>query len=444
MPRLVTSPEEHSIRFNEWKGYIENMSDFERPYSIVSNMSDKELDSKNKYTRFMSYTREWLYAILKANRGGATLSLRPSEYDYLETYDAELKKGWFKKIMNVKSGDDLGFKFPRASGEHGDICTYDAFMPAYRALKESFEKRSVWQWFTNHSQYTAERDAIKAIEGTMMALTGGSKEDINAAYNEYCQQFPSYEPEAIKEMTKEFDARPKIKVPVSESMTTKFRDIERYSSFERNLRRNIRDALKDVDSDAYNLSRRLLDMTSDSTIHHICDEIDKATPMGPEYEENAAKRATKSLFNTTCRILVHGNVSTKESFLKAQKITDIMLQSCLPSLFKDGKYAYLANNYIVSSKENLKDMINSYSSFYSRIEDKDSLVKELYNEFHNIKEPDVAPKTEPAPQTEAVVEKNEVKARLDLSAEFGEKANVEKSPEIKETDAPVVDTAKVN
>jgi hypothetical protein len=67
MPKFVTSPAEHSLRFNDWNGYIENMSEFEIPYSLTYEMDETEIESKNKYTRFMAFTREWLYAVVRNN-----------------------------------------------------------------------------------------------------------------------------------------------------------------------------------------------------------------------------------------------------------------------------------------------------------------------------------------------------------------------------------------
>ena len=112
MPKFVTSPTEHSLRFNDWNRYIENMSEFEIPYSVESGMAEKEIESKSKYTRFMAFTREWIYEVVKASHRGPNSSLRKSEYDYLSTSDTYIEDGWLKKIMKVKNGKDLNFEFP--------------------------------------------------------------------------------------------------------------------------------------------------------------------------------------------------------------------------------------------------------------------------------------------------------------------------------------------
>mgnify|MGYP006923249379 CR=1 FL=1 len=68
---------------------------------------------------------------------------------------------------------------------------YDTFMPAYRALSESFARRSIFQWIFNHAQYTAERDAIRGLRGLMMCLTAKTSEELRLEYNSYREKAPA-------------------------------------------------------------------------------------------------------------------------------------------------------------------------------------------------------------------------------------------------------------
>ena len=439
MPRFVTSPEEHSIRYNQWKGFVENMSDFVRPDSLTNDMSEKELESNNKYTRFMSYTREWISAVVTASYGGATRSLRSSEYDFLDVNDTTPDEKWFSKIMKVKDGEELGFDFPRLYSKKESVCAYDAFMPAYRALKESFEKRSIWQWFTNHAQYTAERDAIKALEGTMIALTRGTKADIKTAYEEYCSQLPNYEPDTISNLTKEFESQPMFRVPVSSSLVNKYKSICNQGDFDRNLRNQIFEVIKDIDSSRNGLAFRMADSYAHTRMPGVCGRIDEVTPEGPEAVDREFKRLVGRIFTTSFSLLAGAGANFKDAVIKAQKITDITFKSGVPSLCKDGQYADLANNYVISNKEVLNSLVMGVSTF-TNIENKEALLEEIYNELNNVKEPEPAP----APETKKVEQIDSAKERLDLSADLGENKEVEKSPEIKETSAPVVAQEKVN
>jgi hypothetical protein len=56
-----------------------------------------------------------------------------------------------------------------------------SLLPAYRVLKESFDNRRWYEWIFNHSQYTAERDNIKALSGLITSLTGMTKDDLDDA-----------------------------------------------------------------------------------------------------------------------------------------------------------------------------------------------------------------------------------------------------------------------
>lgn len=55
------------------------------------------------------------------------------------------------------------------------------FFPAYRALSESFARRPFWQWFTRHSEYVAERDALKVMKNLIKSVTLMNDKELNTA-----------------------------------------------------------------------------------------------------------------------------------------------------------------------------------------------------------------------------------------------------------------------
>ena len=75
---------------------------------------------------------------------------------------------------------------------------YGVFMPAYRAIKERFDKRSIFQWIFNHEQYVAERDSIKALSAIMTTLTGDTMEQLDAALKENQNVMPSSDKEKLE------------------------------------------------------------------------------------------------------------------------------------------------------------------------------------------------------------------------------------------------------
>ena len=372
------------------------MSEFDIHYSVAYGMKEKEIESKNKYTRFMAFTREWLCSVLETQNDGQT------EYEYFETDGKRLKDGWFKKIMKVKNGKEPGFDFPRANGPEYITCVYDTFMPAYRALKESFGKRSIWQWFTNHAQYTAERDAIKAIEGTMMALTGEAKESIDGAYGEYCKQVPNYEPKTVDQMEKVFEAQPKVRVPVRDSQRIQYEKVVNEHGFDRQLRSAVYEEMRRWDTmDELRVSSALRIAGSfDISMSNFANQIDWATVESPEEVARQAENQARSTFYGIFGRLRRDYVPAKDALIIAQKITDIALKAHFPSLFKDGKYANLADNYILGDKERFTAVVNHFDSSDLRVDDREAFANEVYNEFHNIKES--APNTEPVAKTDAV------------------------------------------
>lgn len=458
MPRFVSSPEDHSIRYNDWKGYVADMSGFQLLRSMENNMSEKEVESKSKYTRFMAFTREWIYAVVRGNYG-ASGSLRKSEHDYLELTNVHLDDDWLKNIMKVKNGEKLGssFEFPTLMNKSEKDCVYDVFMPAYRALKESFDKRSIWEWFTNHSQYTAERDAIKALEGTMMALTRKGKEDIKTAYSEYCEQLPNYETETLDSATKEFEAMPKLRVPVSESQRTKYNQVTNQHGFDRKLRSDVYDAVKDIqnklDEMKVGIALKIVSTVSDH-MERLCNSIDEATVEGPQREAEVIERSLKFTFRAVFARLRNEYVGTKEALVKAQKIADIALKSHFPSLFVGGRHDALANNYITGNKEKLAEIVTGYSRdrSYIDVEDEGALIDEICNEVNKVNEP---AKTESAPikeeqtaiSNEAELNKNKdenIKEHVDVSADLAESNVTETSPKVEENDVPVIESVKLN
>lgn len=163
-----------------WEYRVELMDVFEMPGDY---RADKET---GKYARFVGYVKEWVGRVLEHNEN-------KDEFSRLD-YDAEdIPSNWWDVATKLGSGKQVINTFPQMEnmGAMRKGVIYNKFLPAYRALKESFDNRSIFQWIFNHSQYTAERDAIKALTGVMLGLTGDSVEDLNRQLADYQQRVPS-------------------------------------------------------------------------------------------------------------------------------------------------------------------------------------------------------------------------------------------------------------
>ena len=154
----------------------------------------KDYNSANKkgtYDRFTGFVSEFINRCL---RYGVNLNIPELEENRKHISSAnELKGNWWKRAIKAgkrstepSPSDDLPC-FGAYSKDDDQKGIISSFMPAYRAIKESYDKRSWFQWITNHSQYTAERDSLRALKGMMMALLEVDSEGLDEKYNAYCK-----------------------------------------------------------------------------------------------------------------------------------------------------------------------------------------------------------------------------------------------------------------
>ena len=193
MINLRSTANNHNQRADQWKARIENMEGIQIPYAfsnLVFRVGEERISNKGKYNSFIGYTKGWILGVVTGdeyaaehlpreeggNRSVSTVDMTPKWWDYA------IKAGKGGKIHN-----DMPKPFDRdESYEYEKSMVYDRMMPAYRAIRESFKSRPWYQWFTNHAQYTAERDAMYAIRGMLITLTGSTKAEFDEDYIQYC------------------------------------------------------------------------------------------------------------------------------------------------------------------------------------------------------------------------------------------------------------------
>ena len=148
-------------------------------------------NKKGTYDRFTGFVSEFINRCL---RYGMNLNIPELDEDRKHISSAkELEGNWWKRAIKAgkrstepSPSDDLPC-FGEYSKDADQKSIISSFMPAYRAIKESYDKRSWFQWITNHSQYTAERDSLRALKGMMMALLEVDSEGLDKKYNAYCK-----------------------------------------------------------------------------------------------------------------------------------------------------------------------------------------------------------------------------------------------------------------
>jgi len=177
-----------AINLNNWARRVSNMTDFVIPEQYPLQRGAK------KYDRFTGFVRCWVEELLATDveEGAGILESNQTIY-LLSTERSELMLDWWNVARQVGAGKNVENTLPRFydATEETKQHVYDTFLPAYRAIKESFQKRSIFQYIFNHSQYVAERDSLRALEGVIATLTGDGKEAIGARLDAYVAEIPS-------------------------------------------------------------------------------------------------------------------------------------------------------------------------------------------------------------------------------------------------------------
>ena len=185
-------------------------------YEAPTGQQYKFLEKKSGiYERLTGTVKGYLLSVMHgALTGIKEIDERPGMIYATGEFD---KKKWFDNAIKVGKGqnprpDLLQTLDQGETLEQSISLTKEQLLPAYRALKESFERRSFIQWIFNHDQYTAERDSYRAIRGVMMTLLDQTREEFDDTYEQYCKDVKSLlTPKEIKEETKESRRIAKLK-----------------------------------------------------------------------------------------------------------------------------------------------------------------------------------------------------------------------------------------
>ena len=167
---------------SEWEYRVQAMGIFEMPAYYKYNTS------LNKYDRFSGYVEE-LVARLVIGEAGR----RPDPFGDLDVDRESFPMEWWDNMIDVVDGKWVRNPIPqiRNASEADKKAVYDELIPAYRALKDSFDKRWWFEWIFNHDQYIAERESIKALKGVMLSLTGDTEDELNAALAKHREEVPT-------------------------------------------------------------------------------------------------------------------------------------------------------------------------------------------------------------------------------------------------------------
>ena len=200
--------DERRQRLADWESAVADMSAFEIP-------ADFEIKTHDKYDRFTGYLKEWVFCTLTTtSSSNYKYNLKHDiEDDMNDLYFADFifdvtddkKDEWWKNAIDVGRGKrGVENKLTRIKNVNPSDkeAVYGIFMPVYRAIKESFDKRSVFQWIFNHDQYVAERDSLRALKGIITTLTGATEQQLDARLAEDRDNIPTSNKEQFGEFFK--------------------------------------------------------------------------------------------------------------------------------------------------------------------------------------------------------------------------------------------------
>ena len=188
---------EFAQEINRWKSYLSNIENIPDDDVIIKNRNDF-------YERFTKHVKYWVedefgYFLSdqdkKLHRIGGSLQRTQESHDLSEQIGslmAPMDANWYSAAL---SGNEKTKGFlPHYPEQSQDAVNQrmdaireqvkSTFLPAYRALHESFSKRHFWQWITQHAQYTAERDALKVMKNVIKSVTNMTDSELKDALAE--------------------------------------------------------------------------------------------------------------------------------------------------------------------------------------------------------------------------------------------------------------------
>ena len=165
-----------------WKYKIEGMDFLDYPdgYNISR---EKDVPS-----RFIDFVSGFAVRLLSGEKTGLDyMSADEANFAGINYASEALPDGWWDIAKRVGEGKTTERTIPRLSlvTEEDKHIVYDAFLPAYRAMKESL---TIFKWIFDHDKYVAARESMKALSGLMQSLTGDTSAELNKAYKDYARE----------------------------------------------------------------------------------------------------------------------------------------------------------------------------------------------------------------------------------------------------------------
>ena len=397
---------EKAIELRNWESTVANMG------TIALNENYEYSNPKNKYYRFTDHMKCWIQGLLGFRQeDGHFLVMKEEDmtkeeksWQIVRVNSWALKTNWWEVALSGKGETKSPLPRMNYATSTEDVSLvkdqiYATFLPVYRALKESFDKRSVFQWIFNHRQYTAERDSLKVIKNIMLSLTTDSVEAFNERYEVYKVDLPT---SSITEINRIEKIRAKMseaalkgqeearreqaiedlkvireeqkKEEMQEIMQKKADELTMKDQFsicteDGNFKTKTTEDLKAAFAGKGNPALLKLMATSHvynpliAEVEKFCKEFDLAVENGLGKADIAkiVKEGVKNVFGVALNATKNLKVtSLKDRVEVAQKLTDIVLNGASPVAFKQNEYGAYAKGFVVcQNADAIREMLNS-------------------------------------------------------------------------------------
>ena len=372
-----------------WESRVANMNGFAIPerYELSG--------AKGKYARFTGFIEAWITEAFQHADDVISDDASLMQFGRLELDMSKIKDDWFKHAQNVAIGKETEANLPTTKENATDAdkkIIYDTFLPAYRAIKERFEKRSFWQFIFNHAQYVAERDSLRAIEGVVTTLTGEGKAGLEAAYAQYKIELPTSNTiEALAHESVRADVE-KVEAARAEEVAKEIAhqnaiEEEKQKEKEEIMAKNASDLTCEdqakvlFDDDGFKKSTEdsLLSAVDKSKFmakktiikpmlyapltfeamkfnqkydNYVADESSK------EELENMVAEQAKAMYKVAFTKLMAFKLDLKDRIVAAQKITDTILNSATPVAFNQKDFGKYGKNFALKDDEFIRGVIS--------------------------------------------------------------------------------------
>ena len=372
-----------------WESRVANMNGFAIPerYELSG--------AKGKYARFTGFVEMWITEAFQHADDVISDDASLMQFGRLELDMSKIKDDWFKHAQNVAIGKETEANLPTTKENATDAdkkIIYDTFLPAYRAIKERFEKRSFWQFIFNHAQYTAERDALRAIEGVVTTLTGEGKAGLEAAYAQYKEELPTsntiealahegirdevekVEAARAEEVAKEIalqNATEEAKRKEQEEIMAKSagdltcEDQAKVLFDDDGFKKSTEDSLLSaVDKSKFTAKKTIIKPMLYAPLtfeamkfnqkydNYVADESSK------EELEGLVAQQTKAMYALAFNKLTAFKMELKDRLVAAQKITDTILNSATPVAFNQKDFGKYGKNFALKDDEFIRGVIS--------------------------------------------------------------------------------------